>query len=147
MRIFNTLPPHRFSPRATSLVAALLLAFAAASEGYAQTTAPISSQSWNFKGYGDRTGRLLPGQITLESKDGHFYFQMMIPSPSICSRSTLKATVEKNETTTTITPVPLMPDCLARYVIKNDGTGGVRETKVGDAWVADGLDRDLTPKR
>ena len=40
-----------------------------------------------------------------------------------------------------------MPDCLARYVIKNDGTGGVRETKVGDAWVADALDRDLTLKR
>ena len=49
--------------------------------------------------------------------------------------------------TTIITPVPITPDCLARYVIKNDGTGGVRETKVGDAWFPDGFDRDLTPKR
>ena len=132
MRIFTTLPPHRFSLLATSLVAALLLAFAAASEGYAQTTAPISSQSRNYKTY-STDGRMTLAWITVEPKDGGFSFRMVGSFLATCVRTALKTTFEKNEATTIITPVPITPDCLARYVIKNDGTGGVRETKVGDA--------------
>lgn len=157
MRIFSTLPPHRtaphrFSPRASSLVAVLLLAFSATFQSHAQTSATASSatstfpQSWNYKLY-TQTGVMTLGWITVEQKDGSSSFRMSGPNNSVCVRGTVKAMVEKNGITTVITPVPPVPDCAVRYIVKNDGTGGIRETKVGDAWVPDGLDRDLTPKR
>jgi hypothetical protein len=34
-----------------------------------------------------------------------------------------------------------------RYVIRNDGSGGQRETKRGDKWVKDGFDHGLTPAK
>ena len=95
MRVFSTLPPHRFSPRASSLIAALLLAFAAASEGYAQTTAPISSQSWNYKIYSSTTGLMRLGWITVETKDGGFSFRKLGSNLFACDTPTLKTTVEK----------------------------------------------------
>ena len=32
-------------------------------------------------------------------------------------------------------------------VIRNDGSGGVRQNRRDDRWVADGFDHDLTPKK
>ena len=151
MKFFNTCPQHctglnHFSQRASCLVAVTLITFAAASQCYGQTTPSMSSQSWNYKVY-NNAGNMSLGYITVEPKDNGSNLRMFGANLNFCNRSTLKTTVEKNEVNTIITPVATTPDCLVRYVVKNDGTGGVRETKVGDAWVPDGMDRDLTPKK
>ena len=64
---------------------------------------------------------------------------------SRCSKVDLKATVEQSESTIIITPIPRVMGCdEVRYIIKADGTGGIREVKNGDNWVPDGIDRKLT---
>lgn len=64
------------------------------------------------------------------------------------SRSALPAEVQKTEQTTTITVTPLLADREPfRYVIQNDGSGGVKQYRRGDNWVADKFDHGLTPTK
>ena len=56
--------------------------------------------------------------------------------------------VAKTEASLIITVEPRMLGCEEiRFVIRNDGSGGQREVKKGEAWVWDGFKQVLTPKK
>jgi hypothetical protein len=64
------------------------------------------------------------------------------------SASELPAEVERSAETITITVTPPLTGCEPfRYVIKNDGSGGVRMNRRGDRWLPNGFDHDLTPAK
>ena len=64
------------------------------------------------------------------------------------SRGSLPAEVQKTDEATVITVKPLLADCESiRYVIKNDGSGGVRQRQRDGQWVSDGFDHGLTPAK
>lgn len=85
------------------------------------------------------------GYVTLEDEGGKAVFKMLVPGVSRCYRDALEATVARTETTTIVTIVSASAGCdETRFVIKNDGTGGRRETRKGSDWVWDGADHGLT---
>lgn len=138
--------PNRIAP----LLAALVLATVT-------DAAPAQTQSWNYKSYlKDRTTgqyskeRFLTSTVTLTENGGKAVFRMVTAGrgdPCI-SASDLPAEVERTERTTTIVVTPPLAGCEPfRYVIRNDGSGGVRYKRKGDGWVPDGFDHDLTPVR
>ncbi len=142
----NPIPSSRRVWRATALLCTAALA---ASSSVAQT--------WNYKAYlkDPRNGqydatRFRTTTISIEEKDGQWSFRMTNSGkgdPCI-SRSALPAEVQKTEQTTTITVTPLLADCEPfRYVIQNDGSGGVKQYRRGDNWVADKFDHGLTPTK
>ena len=50
--------------------------------------------------------------------------------------------------TSTITVTPSLAGCEPfRYLIKNDGSGGVRQIRRGERWSDDGFDHGLTAKK
>src|SRR5688500_11783019 len=131
---------------ALTLAIPLLLA---AMPSHAQT------QSWEYKSYPrDRqSGLYLKDKfnlatITVEEKDGKATFRMITPGRGdpCFNRGELPAVVERGAETTTITVTPELSGCDPfRYVIKNDGSGGVRLKLRNDGgWVPDGLDHGLT---
>lgn len=105
-------------------------------------TTQTHAESWNYQTYNSK-GPSSPGYVTLEEKGGEYTFRMTAPFLDKCLQRDLKATVERTESTITITTVPLMLGCNEyRFVIKADGTGGTTAHKVGDSeWVLDS-DRD-----
>lgn len=116
-----------------------------------------TAQTWDYKAYlkDPTSGQYSPTRfrtttISIEEKDGQWSFRMTNPGkgdPCI-SRGALPAEVQKTEQTTTITVTPLLADCEPfRYVIQNDGSGGVKLHKRGDNWVADKFDHGLTPTK
>lgn len=115
------------------------------------------SQTWNYKSYlRDRTSgqydkeKFRTSSITLTENDGKATFRMLTAGRGdLCiSASDLPAEVERGADTTTITVTPPLAGCEPfRYVIRNDGSGGIRQNRKNDRWVADGLDHDLTPKK
>lgn len=118
---------------------------------------PAAAQTWDYKAYAKdpRTGqydknRSVTAKVSIEEKDGAWSFRMVVPGkgdPCI-SRGSLPAEVEKSDATTIITVKPLLADCESfRYVIRNDGSGGVKQKKHGDTWVDDGWDHGLTPAK
>jgi hypothetical protein len=134
----------------TCTLAALALALAAA---------PAAAQTWNYKSYiKDRTTgqydktKFRTSTISLkDEKDGKGVFRMITaagkPDPCI-SAYDLPADVERTADTLTITVRPTLHGCEPfRYVIKNDGSGGIRLFRRGEAWVPDGFDHDLTPAK
>lgn len=134
--------------RCCALTIPLLLA---ATSGRAQT------QSWEYKAYQrDRASGLYNKEkfnvatVSLEEKDGKATFRMVTPGrgdPCI-SRGELPAEVERNAETLTITVKPELSGCEAfRYVIKNDGSGGVKMHMRNNQWVNDGFDHGLTRKQ
>jgi hypothetical protein len=135
--------------RGCAIAIAALVAAAASS---AQT-----SQSWDYKSYPrDRqSGQYLKDKfnlstITVEEKDGKASFRMVTPGRGdpCFSRGELPAEVERSAETTIIVVRPELSGCEPfRYVIKNDGSGGVRMNWRNERWVPDGLDHGLTPKR
>jgi hypothetical protein len=69
------------------------------------------------------------------------------PDPCI-SAGDLPAEVERSAETLTITVLPPLTGCEPfRYVIRNEGSGGVRLFRRNDEWLPDGFDHDLTPKK
>ena len=123
----------------------------AATQGHAQT------QSWEYKSYiRDKTSgqynkeKFLASTVTLEEKDGKATFRMITAGrgdPCI-SRSDLPAEVQRDTDTTTITVKPELSGCEPfRYIIKNDGSGGVRLHLRNERWSEDGLDHGLTRKQ
>jgi len=117
------------------------------------TTSAASAQSWNYEatkkgGRGKAAGETAHAVATLEERDGKAFFRLVGGPDNICLRGEMPAKVTRTAETTTIEPQPPMPDCEAfRLVIRNDGAGGERETRRGDAWVAGKSDHGLTPAR
>lgn len=136
---------HRVARTAALLCIAALAASSAA------------AQTWDYKAYAKdpRTGqydknRVVTATVSIEEKDGQWSFRMVVPGkgdPCI-SRGALPAEVQKTDETTTITVKPLLQDCAPfRYVIRNDGSGGIRQFERDGKWIADGWDHGLTPAK
>lgn len=135
--------------RTASLACAALAA--AGSAAFAQT------QSWEYKSYQkDKLSgqyskeRFLAATVSITEKDGKASFRMVTPGrgdPCI-SKSDLPAEVVREAATMTITVTPELAGCEPfRYVIRNDGSGGVRMHLRGEQWKPDGFDHGLTPVR
>lgn len=131
---------------------AVVATFAAAS-----ATAWAQKQSWDYKSYlKDRNSgqyskeRFLTSTIHLDERDGKATFRMITAGkgdPCI-SQGDLPAAVQRDADTTTITVTPPLAGCEPfRYIIKNDGSGGVRQHLRGERWSSDGFDHGLTPKK
>lgn len=123
----------------------------------ASGSALAQTQSWNYKSYlRDKTTgqyskeKFRTSTITLTESDGKAVFRMITAGsgdPCI-SRGDLPAEVTRTTDITTITVTPTLAGCEPfRYEIKNDGSGGIRQNRRNDRWVADGLDHDLTPAK
>ena len=122
-------------------------------------TAAQAQDSWNYKSYikdpasgtYDKTKFRTSTIVLKDEKDGKGMFRMITsasrPDPCI-SAGDLPAEVERSAETLTITVTPPLHGCEPfRYVIKLDGSGGVRMARRNDQWVPDGFDHDLTPKK
>jgi len=116
-----------------------------------------TKQSWDYKSYQkDRLSgqytkdRFLVSTVSIEEKDGKASFRMVTPGrgdPCI-SKTDLPAEVQRDTETTTITVTPELAGCEPfRYVIRNDGSGGVRQHRRGEQWKDDGFDHGLTPAK
>jgi len=136
--------------RCFRLHCALLLALAAAS-------AFADKQSWDYKSYQkDRASgqyskeRFITSTITLDEKDGAATFRMLTAGrgdPCI-NKGDLPAEVQRTPATIVITVTPPLAGCEPfRYVIRSDGSGGVRQHRRDELWVEDGLDHGLTPSK
>ncbi|MEJ8839345.1 hypothetical protein [Ramlibacter sp. AN1133] len=105
------------------------------------------AQKWNYLTY-DASGPGSMGQISLEERGGEAEFRMQAVALDSCYRSALKATVERTESTITITPTPRMGGCeKIRFVLNADGSGGYREILNSDSWVREKRDRVLTLRK
>lgn len=115
---------------------------------HAQTT-----QSWNYKSYkkGGAGGqydenRYVAGTISIEEKDGKHWFRMVAGATDVCYRGALPVKVTRSDATTTIEVEQAVSGCEEfRYVIRNDGSGGTKETRRGERWAKSRFDHDLTP--
>jgi hypothetical protein len=114
------------------------------------------AQTWEYKAYkkqgmGGQTDKdsFTTGTISIEEKDGQASFRMAAGSSGVCYRGSLPATVTKTDTTTVIEVTKPVSGCEEfRYVIQNDGSGGVKEyRRSGDEWVKSKFDHGLTPKK
>ncbi len=125
--------------------------------GLAGLAAQAETQKWNYKSYlKDRTSgqyskeNFRVSTISLEEKDGKATFRMMSSGrgdPCISDRD-MPAEVERSAETTIIVVKPPLAGCEPfRYVIRNDGSGGVRYNFREDRWKPDGMDHDLTPAK
>jgi len=120
-------------------------------------SAAAQTQRWDYKSYQkDRLSgqyskdRFLVSTVSIEEKDGKASFRMVTPGrgdPCI-SKSDLPAEVQRDAETTTITVTPELAGCEPfRYIIRNDGSGGVRLHLRGEQWKPDGFDHGLTPAK
>jgi hypothetical protein len=115
------------------------------------------AQSWEYKAYvRDPASGLYNKEkfnaatITVEETGGKATFRMVSPGrgDACVNHGELPAEVERNAETVTITVKPQLSGCEPfRYVIKNDGSGGVRMNLRNERWVKDGFDHGLTPKQ
>ena len=132
------------------------LALLAAASSFAVTVAH-SQETWNYKSYiKDRASgqyfkdKFVTSTVSVTEKDGKAVFRMITSGkgdPCI-SAGDLPAEVERSAETTTVTVTPPLAGCEPfRYVVKNDGSGGVRFARRNEQWVPDGFDHDLTPKK
>jgi hypothetical protein len=108
-----------------------------------------SAQTWNYQSNLIIDGRIsAPGHITLENRDGRNVLIMAAGNLNICYQGLLDVEVTRSEATTTIAIPPKLIGCEeVRFVIKNDGTGGRRETKRGANWAWDRFERNLTLRK
>jgi hypothetical protein len=87
------------------------------------------------------------GYITLDESGSTPIFHMYGGKVTKCFSGNIDAKVTKDAETTTIVVRRDLQGCgSARFVLKNDGTGGRREIIKGGKWVWDGLERGLTRK-
>lgn len=105
------------------------------------------AESWNYQSY-NQGGPAAPGYITLEEEKGEGRLTFFSGQMDVCYRGELKASVDRTDQTIVITIVPKFADCeQVRFVIKTDGTGGTRQTKKGEDWVPDRVQRLLTIRK
>jgi hypothetical protein len=110
----------------------------------------IYAQTWNYQGsqQHDAVGPSYMGQITLEKIGGEYSFQMQHSNLDPCYKSAMKASVERTQSTITITPTSLIPGCgPVRFVLKTDGTGGFREFLTDGQWRREEANRVLTLRK
>jgi hypothetical protein len=122
----------------------------------AGSNACAQKQTWEYKSYQkDAHGqyskeRFRTATVSLEEKDGKASFRMITAGrgdPCI-NQGDLPAEVQRSAETLTITVRPPLMGCQPfRYVIRNDGSGGVRQHQRDDRWVDDGFDHGLTPQK
>jgi hypothetical protein len=131
--------------RAITLAAAVL--------GGLLFTSAVQAQTWEYKAYKkDRGGqwdreRFNVGSVSLQEKDGKAFFRMVAGGVDACLRDEVPAIVTKTDVATTIELVQI-PGCEpTRYVIRNDGSGGIRELKRNERWINDTFDHGLTLKK
>jgi len=114
---------------------------------------PAAAQTWEYKSYkkqgmGGQFNKdvFTVGTISIEEKDGKAVFRMNAGSVDACLRGEIPAVVAKTAETTTIEPQITLAGCdKFRYVIRNDGSGGYRETWRNEKWVNSKWDHGLTP--
>ena len=129
------------------LAAALLAALVALPAAQAQV--------WEYKSYKKRGGGaqydkevFTMGTISVEEKDGKAFFRMTAGGVDACLRGDIPAIVTKSDETTIVEPQIALSGCeKLRYVIRNDGSGGRRESWRNEAWKDTGWDHGLTPKK
>ena len=108
------------------------------------TSSATRAESWNYQTY-NRDGRAPVGYITLEGSEGDQRIRIVAPGLDTCYQSDLKATVERTDQSIVITVPPALSGCPEiRFVIKADGTGGIRQVKSGETWTTDRAQRLLT---
>jgi hypothetical protein len=132
------------TPAATAaiLIAACLL-----------TAGPAQAQTWEYKSYkrGGMGGsydkdRFNLGTISVEEKDGKHFFRMVAGPVDVCYRGALPVTVTRTDETTTIEVIQAISGCEEfRYIIRNDGSGGIKQIKRGERWAENKFDHGLTP--
>jgi hypothetical protein len=113
------------------------------------------AQSWDYKYYKQGPGgayerdRFFNGSVELTEKDGKATLRVIanVSPRNTCLRGEVPAIVTKTDATTTIEPQMLQGCDEFRYVIRNDGSGGVREVKRNDKWISDGFEHGLTPAK
>ena len=117
-------------------------------------TATASAETWEYKSYRKGPGgnyekdRFVNGTISVKEKDGKAWFHLSAGNPGICYRGELPATVTRTDELTTIEVTQPIPGCEEfRYYIKNDGSGGYKETRTGDRWFKSRFDHGLTPAK
>ena len=130
---------------------------AVAALSFASTSALAQKQTWDYKsavkdpvsGQYSKTD-FRHSTVTVEEKDGKATFRMITAGrgdPCI-SQSELPAEVQRDEQITTVTVLPPLGGCEPfRYLIRNDGSGGVRQIRRNERWVNDGFDHGLTPRK
>jgi hypothetical protein len=114
----------------------------------ASTTSGATTTEWTYQSYDINSGNIAnPGYLTLEESDKGATLKIFVPALVKCFSQTLDAIVERTAKFITITTTPAIPGCdQNRFVLKVDGTGGTRYTKVNDKWVRDTRERILTIK-
>ncbi len=122
-------------------VAVCGLALAACAAGCATST-----QSWNYRTYDFvPTSPSETGYIVLTRSGDEYTLRMIAPGLSSCYVAPLRASVQVTEATTVVTPEPRHAHCERfRFVIRNDGTGGVRQDWNGTTWRTERRERLLT---
>jgi hypothetical protein len=113
------------------------------------------SETWEYQSYPDgvNTTRpldkpLAPGYIRLDESGEKPMFMLFAGKVTECFSGAIEAEVERTIETTIITVRRDLRDCSsARFVIRNDGTGGRREVMRGGTWAWDGPERGLKPKK
>ena len=121
----------------------------------ALSAAAAQAQTWEYKSYkksgmGGQYNKDLftAGTISVEEKDGKATFSMNAGAVDACLRGSIPATVSKTDATTIVEPQIALAGCdKFRYVIRNDGSGGIREHWRGEQWADDKFDHGLTPKK
>ena len=109
------------------------------------------AESWNYQTYYMGSPSTI-GYLSIEQKEEGYLFRLVAPRLDDCWRHEMKALVERAESTIIVTPLPAYGYCEStvagtRFVIKSDGSGGVRQIKKGADWVPDGTDRNLTIRK
>lgn len=141
---------HRHTPSALLHACSTALAIAAA-----LVCASAQAQTWEYKSYkkGNMGGQynkdvFTMGTISVEEKDGKAFFRMNAGAVDACLRGEIPALVTKSDATTIVEPQIALAGCEKfRYVIRNDGSGGQRESWRNDQWVDTKWDHGLTPKK
>lgn len=113
---------------------------------------------WNYKlsGLSPSSGTQRPtsglNKLELFEENGAYTFRIRGSTAPFCYSSEVKAAVEQDDKTISITPTPRVDNCeRIRLVINKDGSGGVQQSLQGkkgnQVWVTD-EDRDygLTPR-
>lgn len=117
--------------------AASLALLAVAASAHAQG----ANQSWEYKSY-KKAGpggqydkdNFVTGTISVEHKGDQAWFRMTAGRVDVCYRGALPAAVMRTDELTTIEVTQPVHGCEEfRYTIRNDGSGGFKETKVSDA--------------
>jgi hypothetical protein len=122
--------------------------FLCASIMIAATFSSATTTEWNYMSYNVNSGAIAdPGYLSLEESDKGATLKIFVPTLVKCFSQTLDAVVQRTDKSITITTTAAIHGCdQNRFILKVDGTGGIRQTKVNDKWVTDKRDRLLTIK-